>query len=109
MWCLVGDLSVFQIGDSLGHTCIWVSRSFWASTAEVRSVLYSSTCSRYEGVTSRVSDEVRSVCRWRQRLPRSRTPGKGAKARRSHSSSQQPTVETKTASGEEDSTIRFHP
>ena len=86
MWCLVGDLSVFQIGDSLGHTCIWVSRSFWASTAEVRSVLYSSTCSRYEGVTSRVSDEVRSVCRWRQRLPRSRTPGKGAKARRSHSS-----------------------
>jgi len=53
MLCVVGDLSVFQIGDGLGHACTAeVSRLFWVSTGDATLCVYCSTVLRYERVTS---------------------------------------------------------
>ena len=42
--CMVGDLSVFQIGYDLGYACtVIVPRVVWVSTADVRLRKYNST------------------------------------------------------------------
>ena len=89
----------FRLGIVQGMRVLGCQHLFWALTADVKIGKYCGTCSRYEGVTSRLSDEVRSVCRWRQRLPRSRTPGRERKQDGRTAAANDATVETKTASG----------
>jgi hypothetical protein len=116
------DLSAFQVGDGLGHACsVRVSRLFWVSTADVKLLEYSTAVPGYKGRHEQCSDEVRSVCRWVAATFASIQDA--GKRRESKTVAQQQQQQVwwrqdyhttlvrghKQASGEEDSTIRFHP